>query len=73
MTLTFNFSHIQCPLPLCVCVPAINSKMSNYKKTLQALRGDYQRAVEKQEREGLLGGREAVRSLSPYLRSCRLP
>lgn len=48
------------PCPLRVCVPAVNSKMSSYKKTLQSLRGDYQRAVEKQEREGLLGGREAV-------------
>lgn len=44
-------------------------KMSSYKKTLQSLRGDYQRAVEKQEREGLLGGREAVSS-APALYSC---
>lgn len=41
--------------------------MSSYKKTLQSLRGDYQRAVEKQEREGLLGGREAVSRLSRCL------
>eukprot|EP00752_Nemacystus_decipiens_P006170 g5567.t1 len=38
----------------------LQGKMSSYKKTLQSLRGDYQRAVEKQEREGLLGGREAA-------------
>lgn len=40
----------------------INSKVSGYKKTLHALRGDYQRAVEKQEREGLMGGAESVRA-----------
>ncbi|CAN0405174.1 unnamed protein product, partial [Laminaria digitata] len=35
-------------------------KISSYKKTLQSLRGDYRKAVEKQEREGLLGGKEAM-------------
>ncbi|CAM9499337.1 unnamed protein product [Ectocarpus sp. 6 AP-2014] len=38
----------------------LQGKIASYKKTLQSLRGDYQRAVEKQEREGLLGGREAA-------------
>eukprot|EP00904_Undaria_pinnatifida_P004519 jgi/Undpi1/14068/HiC_scaffold_9.g03719.m1 len=35
-------------------------KISSYKKTLQSLRGDYRKAVEKQEREGLLGGKEGM-------------
>lgn len=55
---------VQNPRPPCVFLAQINSKMSSYKKTLQSLRGDYQRAVEKQEREGLMGGREAVSPLA---------
>ncbi|CAM9286039.1 unnamed protein product [Choristocarpus tenellus] len=34
----------------------LTGKMSSYKRTLTSLRGDYQQTLDREEREGLLGG-----------------
>ena len=42
----------------------VKSKVQSYKKTLGSLREDYRRAVEQEERSGLLGGRDSGVSLA---------
>lgn len=46
-------------------------KVSSYKKTLQSLQGDYRQAVEREEREGLLGSAEAGVSGAGLILSAR--